>query len=67
MESPGVAGSIQISGATYELIRDDYVCEPRGPIQVKGKNEMETYFLLARRSGGPDNQLSTGDSAEAEA
>ena len=51
MESHGVAGSIQISGATYQLIRDEYVCEPRGPIQVKGKNQMETYFLLARRGG----------------
>jgi class 3 adenylate cyclase len=51
MESEGVAGSIQISPTTYELIRDVYVCERRGMVDVKGKGEMETYFLLARRDG----------------
>ena len=45
MESEGVPGSIQVSPVTYELIRDKYVCEPRGVIQVKGKGEMNTYFL----------------------
>ena len=48
MESEGVAGSIQIGGSTYELIHDEFVCEPRGTISVKGKGEMETYFLLSR-------------------
>jgi adenylate cyclase len=49
MESHGVAGSIQISGATHELIGDSFVCEPRGTIEVKGKGEMDTYFLVGRR------------------
>lgn len=53
MESEGVAGSIQVSAATYELIRDEFVCEPRGIISVKGKGEMETYFLLSR-TADPD-------------
>ena len=51
MESEGVAGSIQISAATHELIREEFVCERRGTISVKGKGEMETYFLLSRRDG----------------
>jgi guanylate cyclase len=51
MESHGVPGSIQVSGATHELLRDAYVCERRGTVDVKGKGEMETYFLLARRDG----------------
>ena len=54
MESHGVPGSIQISRATYDLIRDDYVCERRGIIEVKGMGETETYFLVGRLHGEPD-------------
>jgi adenylate cyclase len=48
MESHGVPGQIQITHATYELIRDDFICKPRGGIQIKGRGEMETYFLIKR-------------------
>jgi guanylate cyclase len=48
MESEGVAGAIQISEATQRLIEDDYVCHPRGTVQVKGKGEMATYLLIDR-------------------
>ena len=51
MESEGVPGAIQISPASYELIKDRYVCEPRGPIDVKGKDPMDTYLLISRRGG----------------
>ena len=34
--------------ATYELIKNGYVCEGRGIITVKGRNEMETYLLTAK-------------------
>lgn len=50
MESEGTPGSIQITSATYELIRNDFVCEPRGPVQVKGKGEMSTYFLISPKA-----------------
>ncbi len=46
MESHGTAGKIQITRATYDLIKEEFVCEPRGTIQVKGKGEMETWFVL---------------------
>lgn len=49
MESEGVPGSIQVSPATYELIRDRYLCEPRGGIRVKGKGEMNTFILVSKR------------------
>ena len=49
MESEGVPGSIQVTPATYELIRDGFVCESRGVVSVKGKGDMETYFLVSRR------------------
>src|SRR5690606_10214768 len=51
MESHGVPGRIQISEATYRLIRDEFVCTPRGIIQGKGKGELATWFLEGHRSG----------------
>ena len=45
MESQGVPGKIQITRATYELIKNDFVCESKGTLSVKGKGEMETWFL----------------------
>jgi adenylate cyclase len=50
MESHGTAGDIQITRATYELLKDEFVCEPRGVVTVKGKGEMETWYLIGRRS-----------------
>ena len=46
MESNGTPGEIQITRATYELIQDAFVCTPRGRIPVKGKGEMETWYLV---------------------
>jgi class 3 adenylate cyclase len=46
MESHGLVGQIQVTAATYERLRDHFVFEPRGPIQVKGKGAVETYLLL---------------------
>ena len=37
MESTGVPGQIQVTPSTYELIKERFVCEPRGVISVKGK------------------------------
>jgi adenylate cyclase len=48
MESAGIAGTIQISGATQQLIHDEYVCHSRGTVAVKGKGEMATYLLIDR-------------------
>jgi adenylate cyclase len=46
MESHGTPGHIQITRATYELLKDEFRCEPRGTVTVKGKGEMETWYLL---------------------
>jgi adenylate cyclase len=48
MESEGVAGCIQVTARTYERLRDGYRFERRGPIPVKGKGEIVTYFLVGR-------------------
>ena len=45
MESHGSEGTIQITRATYELIKGDFVCEPRGMLYVKGKGEMEAWQI----------------------
>jgi guanylate cyclase len=50
MESSGLPDQIQITGATHELVRDAFVCEPRGLVAVKGKREMATFLLVARAS-----------------
>jgi adenylate cyclase len=48
MESQGTPDRIQVTRATYELIKDDFVCEYRGTVPVKGKGEMETWYLVGR-------------------
>jgi class 3 adenylate cyclase len=48
MESHGVAGCIQVTARTHDRLRDGYRFQRRGPIPVKGKGEMVTWFLLGR-------------------
>lgn len=50
MESHGLAGSIQVSRSTYELLKQTYHFAPRGRILVKGKGQMDTYLLIGRKS-----------------
>jgi adenylate cyclase len=45
MESQSTPGEIQITRATYELLKDEFVCRRRGTIEVKGKGQMETWYL----------------------
>jgi guanylate cyclase len=52
MESHGTPGRIQITRATYELLRDDFECEPRGTVAIKGKGDMETWYLVGPRPKG---------------
>ena len=49
MESHAPPGKVQITRATWELLGDDFVCEPRGTIAVKGKGEVETWYLAGLR------------------
>src|SRR6185369_8769003 len=37
MESHGSPGQIQITRATYELVEDEFVCEPRGTLEVRAR------------------------------
>jgi adenylate cyclase len=49
MESNGTPGEIQITRATFELLRDAFDCRSRGTIEVKGKGAMETWYLVGQR------------------
>jgi guanylate cyclase len=49
MESHGSGGAIQITRETYEAIKDQFICEPRGTVDVKGKGEMEVWFVVSAK------------------
>jgi adenylate cyclase len=53
MEHFGTPGRIQITRATYDLLAGAFECEPRGTIAVKGKGEIETWYLVGLRDGRP--------------
>ena len=50
MESHGTPGRVQITRATYELVADAFECEPHGTITIKGKGEVEAWYLVARKA-----------------
>ncbi len=50
MEAHGVGGKIQITQTTYELIKDSFMCAPRGKIHVKGKGDMNVWHVLEKRA-----------------
>jgi len=48
IESNGQAGKVNISQATYELLKDHdtvFDFESRGKIEAKGKGEIEMFFV----------------------
>ena len=45
MESSGEEGKINISGVTYELVKDKFHCIHRGEIEAKNKGMIEMYFV----------------------
>ncbi len=49
MESHGIPGEIQITKATHDLIKTDFIADARGVIAIKGKGEMATWFLRGRK------------------
>jgi len=49
MESSGEAGQIQVTEATYQQLKYNYQLEKRGAINVRGRGEMVTYWLLGNQ------------------
>ena len=50
MESHGIPGRIQVTESTYQRLKDRYQFERRGIVDIKGKGEMPTYWLLRKNS-----------------
>ncbi len=48
MESTGIPGRIQVTGAVEERLRGGYRLQSRGVVEIKGKGPMETFFLVDR-------------------
>jgi adenylate cyclase len=48
MESYSEESRLHVSQSTYELIKDDFDCTSRGMTEIKGKGQMETWFVEGR-------------------
>lgn len=59
MESHGTGGTIQITETTYDLIKDAFLCEARGTIEVKGKGPMPVWHVLREK----ENHVAAGQQA----
>jgi class 3 adenylate cyclase len=47
LETNGEEGRVNISGATYKLVKDHFQCTYRGKLPVKNKGDLEMYFVDA--------------------
>ena len=45
MESSGEPGKVNISGTTYEFVKDQFKCTYRGKVLAKNKGEIDMYFV----------------------
>jgi adenylate cyclase len=62
MESQGQVGAIQITERTWRLVKDDFVCEERGIIDVKGAGPTRVWLVFAGSAplrGASSSQTST--------
>ena len=58
-ESEGLPGAIQLTEATYNLIKDDLLCSERVEITVKGKGTMLTYMLISNEVNRPTDPVAS--------
>nr|WP_246398960.1 adenylate/guanylate cyclase domain-containing protein [Mycobacterium vicinigordonae] len=49
METTDVEGRIQVPQDVYERLKDTFVFDERGDIEVKGKGVLHTWYLVGRR------------------
>jgi adenylate cyclase len=52
MESAGAPGRVNVSRATYELLKDAFAFEYRGRVEAKGKGSVEMFFVNGGRAAG---------------
>ena len=46
LEATAEPGRVHVSAAVADALRGRYRFEPRGPIELKGKGSVETFYLL---------------------
>lgn len=56
MESTGVPGTIQVTEAVFRDLKDQYLFERRGEVEVKGRGKMVTYFAKGKRGASQPPQ-----------
>ena len=49
MESSGTPGKVNISGITYGMVKEYFICEYRGKLPVKYKGNIDMYFVTGLR------------------
>jgi len=54
METTDSAGRIQVPEDIYERLKDEFVLQERGRIEVKGKGMMRTWYLVGRKAVAAD-------------
>lgn len=45
MESSGEVGRVNISGTTYDIVKDNFNCIHRGKVEAKNKGQIDMYFV----------------------
>ena len=45
LESSGQTGKVNISGSTYELVKEQFTCVYRGKVEAKNIGEIDMYFV----------------------
>lgn len=49
MQSHGESGKIHISETSHSHLQDSFITEPRGPMKIKGKGQMNTFWLIGKK------------------
>jgi class 3 adenylate cyclase len=52
IETTGETDKVNISGSTYERVKDRFTCSYRGKVKAKHKGEIDMYFVIP-----PDHSL----------
>ena len=50
MESSGEVAKVNISGTTYELVKDKFTATYRGKVAAKNKGDIDMYFIEGKKS-----------------
>ena len=64
METTDQVGRIQVPENVFERLRDDFILEERGEVDITGKGVMRTWYLVGRKPGAPREALPESERAD---